>query len=328
MISRSRLIVFSLILAASAAAAASQTVPTAAGGQTATNSIVASSRPDDRYRIGFRDTLNVQVFRHPDLNQTVTVNPNGTIILFKINEPIVAACKTERELARDIADAYRKDYLKNPEVNVVATEQRSQAFAVMGAVEKPANYFINRRVQLLELLAFAGGPTKDAGSRVVVARTGSTSNCDPAPATATDDIKLFNFKVNDVLEGKQTLLMQPGDMVSVMPADLVFVYGNVNEQGQVVMRQPLTLTQAIASAKGLKPATKKDSVRIIRQKPGTLEQEVFPFDLNDIDKQKVADPYLQPNDIVAVSEDRTKSILNSIKNSLTQGLPSVFYRVP
>jgi protein involved in polysaccharide export with SLBB domain len=188
---------------------------------------------------------------------------------------------------------------------------------------------LNRRVQLIELLAFAGGPTKDAGSRVVVARTGSTSNCDPSPVAAnTDNIKLFNFKVNDVLEGKETLLMQPGDMVSVMPADVVFVYGNVIEQGQVVMRQPITLTQAIASAKGLKPATKKDSVRIIRQKPGSLEQEVFPFDLNAIDKQKVADPFLQPNDIVAVTEDRTMSILNSIKNSLTQGLPSVFYRVP
>ena len=65
----------------------------------------------------------------------------------------------------DIADAYRKDYLKNPEVNVLVSEQRSQSFAVIGAVNKPANYIINRKVRLLELLAVAGGPSKEAGSR-------------------------------------------------------------------------------------------------------------------------------------------------------------------
>ena len=48
---------------------------------------------EDRYRIGYQDTLEVQVFRHPDLNQRVSVNPNGSINLFRLDEPIVAVCK-------------------------------------------------------------------------------------------------------------------------------------------------------------------------------------------------------------------------------------------
>ncbi len=293
-------------------------------------SFPGSQGRDEHYRIGFQDTLDVQIFRHPELGQRVNVNSNGTINLFRIPTPIVAVCKTERELATDVADAYRKDYLKNPEVNVVAVVQNSQAFGVMGAVEKPGSFFINRKVHLLELLAQAGGPSKEAGTRMVVARMGSTSNCKTeAPIdTASDNVALFNFRIKDVQEAKQDLVMQPGDLVSVLKADVVFVYGNVNEQGQVPLLQPLTLTQAIASAKGLKPSTKKDHVRIIRQKPGTLEREEFVYDLNAIDKQKVQDPYLEPSDIVAVSEDKTISILNGIKNSLTQGLPSVFYRIP
>ena len=285
---------------------------------------------DERYRIGFQDTLDVQIFRHPELAQKVSVNSNGTINLFRIPLPIVAVCKTERELGDAVADAYRKDYLRNPEVSVVATEQRSQAFAVIGSVEKPGSYFINRKVRLLELLAQAGGPSKEAGSRVLVARTGSTSNCKTEDTTAlgSEDVALFDFKISDILEGKQNLVMQPGDIVSVLDADVVYVYGNVNKQGQVVIKEPITLTQALASSEGLKPATKKNNVRILRQKPGSLEREEFVYDLNEIDKRKVQDPYLQPNDIVAVSEDKTKSILNAIRNSLTQGASSIFYRFP
>ena len=103
----------------------------------------------DRYRIGYQDAIEVQVFGQPQLSQRVRVNSNGTVNLFRLPQPLVAVCKTERELANDIADAYRKDYLRNPEVNVTTVEQLSQSFAVIGAVEKPANYFISKRPRLL-----------------------------------------------------------------------------------------------------------------------------------------------------------------------------------
>ena len=285
---------------------------------------------DERYRIGYQDALAIQIFRHPELNQKVNVNSNGTISLFRIDKPIVAVCKTEQELADEIAEAYKKDYLRNPEVQVIAVEQKSQAFGVMGAVEKPGSYYINRRVRLIELLSFAGGPNKEAGSRVLISRNGSTSNCRSAAdnSNSSDSSDLMNYRLKDILEAKVNLVMQPGDVVYVADADVIYVYGNVNKQGQVKITEPITLTQAIASSEGLKPATKKDNVRVIRQKPGSLERDEFVYNLNEIDKRRVNDPYLEPNDIVAISEDKTRSILNSIKNSVTQGLPSLFYRVP
>ncbi len=241
---------------------------------------------EERYRIGYQDTLDVQVFRHPELNRRVNVAPNGTINLFRLDQPIVAVCKTEDELANEIAKAYEKDYLRNPEVSVLAVEQKSQAFSVIGAVEKPGSYYINRRVHLLELLAFAGGPKMDAaGTRLIVARTGSTSNCQIGPAAAKDDdVELMDFKIRDVQEGKETLWMKPGDIVSVMDADVVYMYGNVNKQGSVKIKEPLTLTQAISLAEGLRPATKKDKIRVLRQKSGTAEREEIVYDLSKIDK--------------------------------------------
>jgi len=292
----------------------------------------AAGKPsEERYRIGFQDQLEIQVYRHSDLTQRVDVDKDGTIRLFRLDDRIVAVCKTETELARDVAEAYRKNYLRNPEVQVRAVEQRSRAFAVMGAVEKPAQYMISRKVRLLELLAVAGGPTKDAGTRVIVARTGSTSNCqmNETASNTPDNTEMYTaYVLKDIIEGKENVMMRPGDIVSVLKADIIYVYGNVNDQGQVEIREPLTLTQALASAKGLKSASDKSNIRVLRQKPGSTDREEFVYDLNKINKREVADPFLQPNDVVAVSTDKTKEIFQNIGRSLTNGIPSLFYRVP
>ncbi|HEY8560627.1 MAG TPA: SLBB domain-containing protein [Pyrinomonadaceae bacterium] len=298
--------------------ATAQTVPPGSNSQT--------DNDDERYRIGFQDTIDVQVFRHPELNQRASVNADGTIILFRASKPLVAICKTERELAKDIEAEY-VSFLKKPEVNVVAVEKKSQSYGVIGAVEKAGNYYFSRRIRLLELLSFAGGPNKEAGSRMIVARAGSSSACkvESDDSVITNDLVLMNFKVKEVLEGKQNLWMQPGDVVSVMDSDLVYVYGNVNKVGSVTMKEPITLTQAIVTAEGLKP-TAKSQVRILRQKPNSAEREEFVYDLKDIEKRKAQDPFLEPNDIVAVSADSTKVILTGIKEIIKQGIPGLVYR--
>ena len=140
--------------------------------------------------------------------------------------------------------------------------------------------------------------------------------------------QLLDVALKDVQEGKTSIWMQPGDIVSVMDADQVYVYGNVNKQGVVRMREPLTLTQAIVAAEGLKAATDLGNVRVIRQKPGSSERTETIYNFKEIAQGKSTDPYLQPNDIVAISRDKTQSILNSIGSSLTNGIPSIFYRIP
>ncbi|MFN2500497.1 MAG: polysaccharide biosynthesis/export family protein [Pyrinomonadaceae bacterium] len=282
---------------------------------------------DDRYRIGSEDVLNIQVFRHPDLSQRVTVNPNGTIVLFRLDTPVVATCKTPRELEAEIAKAYKAKFIRDPQVNVTA-EQKSQWIGVIGAVAKPGTIYIGRRLHLLEMLAIVGGPSQEAGTRLFIARTGSRSSCREAGGPDTPDTLTFGLKLRDIQEGKQTFWLEPGDVVSVSDADIVYVYGDVNKQGPVKVREPITLTQAIVSAEGLKRAAKKDKVRVLRQREGSAEREEMVFDLNQIDKGKIKDPLLEPNDIVAVSEDRMKSILQGVGDTLKGTIPNVIYRMP
>lgn len=283
---------------------------------------------DDRYKIGFLDVIDVAVYRHPELNIKIKVNPNGTIYLAMLDKPLVAVCKSERELAVDIENAYRISYLKNPKVTVSIAEQNSQPISVIGSVEKPGRYPVQKRMHLLEILALAGGQNKESGTRIIVARVGNSATCraNDQNSQGNNEIALLNFKVRDILEGRKTLLMEPGDIVSVLSADMIYVYGNVVEPGQIQVREPITLTQAIASSKGLKAATDKGSVRILRQKPDSLDREDIPFSLTDIEKGRIKDPYLEPNDIVAVSKDGTKAFMNGFMKAFTTGLPTILTR--
>ena len=290
----------------------------------------ADKTTNERYRIGYQDTLQITIFRHPELSRPVSVNPNGTIFLPRIEKPLIAVCKTEQELADEITAAYKKDYLKDPFVDVRAVEQKSQAFGVIGAVEKPGYFFINKKVHLLEILAFAGGPNKESGTRLLVARTGSASFCqNDIPVNDNEkDLQLYDFKIRDVQEAKVNFWMQPGDIVSVLDADFVYVVGNVNKPGRIALKTPLSLTQAIATAEGFKPASKKDTVRVLRQKEGTNEREELVYNLKDIEKLNSPDPILQVNDIVAVSEDQKKTIVNGIIKSLTGGFGNLPFILP
>jgi polysaccharide biosynthesis/export protein len=305
----------------------------AASAQTAPNATVASvnavdiKNNDERYRIGYQDVLTVAVFTpRPQAPETVSVAPDGTIRLSRLPEyPITVVCKTEQELAKEITALLKQHVYVNPFVSVRAVEQRSQSFAVIGAVVKPGSFYLTRKIRLLELLSFAGGPdTEKAGTKMIVARTGSNSVCREdardSNQTADEQLELYQYNVKDVLQGKENLWMQPGDIVSVLDADLVYVYGNVNKQGSIKLTRPLTLRQAISEAEGFAPASKKDKIRVIRQKDGSTDWEEIVFNLKDIESGKVKDPFLMPNDIVAVSEDPVKSLLNKIKNSVTGGL--------
>lgn len=282
----------------------------------------------ERYRIGFQDVLEIQVFKHPNLTQRVSVGQNGTILLFRLDKPITAVCRSERDLAADIAEAYREKFIRDPQVTVVVAERKSQSFGVLGAVEKPGNFFVDRRVHLLEMLALAGGPNKEAGTRLLIARTGSDSNCKEGTGPDDPDVMVLDYRIRDIQEGREIVWMKPGDVVTVLDADIIYMYGDVNKQGSYRIREPITLTQAIVSAEGLRPAAKKDKIRVLRQRQGSPERDEFVFDLNKIDKGQVKDPILEPNDIVAVSEDRTKSILLGVADALKSSVPSVLYRIP
>ncbi len=305
---------------------------------TATNQQTSPEQPffakssNDRYVIGFQDTLEIQISKHPELSQIVGVSQDGTILMPKIDKPILAACKTEAELRQYITTLY-KSYLRNPFVNVRVADQKSQPIGVIGAVEKPGSYYLNRKVRLLELLALAGGQDVEfAGGKVKVARLGNSAGCgvylDATAKTTEDKVEFFEYKLIDVTEGITNPWMEPGDIVSISVSEEAYVVGNVVEPKKVSLRETVTLTKAIAMAGGLAKEAKTSKVRIQRmEKNGVLQTESF-YDLKDIQTKKVPDPVLQANDIVDVPKDGLKSVRNGFLKAISGGLGNIFYRFP
>jgi polysaccharide export outer membrane protein len=298
------------------------------GDASADNPNAAKQKTNEKYRIGFQDTLEIQVFRHPELSQVVNVSPDGTILMPRIDKPIVAVCKTERELGETVGTLY-KNYLRNPFVNVRAVEQRSQPFAVIGAVEKPGSFYLNRRIRLLELLAFAGGPKTDkAGAKIQVARVGNIAGCADNSEDRKTQVEFLAFKTNDVMSGKDNPEMQPGDIVSVLEAEEAFIVGNVNKPTTISLREPITLTQAIAKAEGLDDTAKTDKIIIQRQASGNQPKTELAYNLKDIREKKIPDPILQANDIIEVSNDKNKSLKKDIFGLFKSIIPTAAYRLP
>lgn len=295
----------------------------------------SGSGGEERYRIGLQDVLEVNVYRHPELSQpNIRMDEAGRIRLPRIDASILAICKTENELSAEIIALYKQNYLRDPYVTVFVKEQNSQPLSVIGAVEKPGNFFTNRRLTLLELLSFAGGQdVEKAGSKIQVARVGGISGCKldggngaAAENTPDDAPTFFTYNLADVLKGKTNPVMRPGDIVVVLEAELAYVTGNVLKPQSVSLKQSVTLTQAIAAAGGMLPATKQNKIRIVRQENGVKQELVF--DLNAIKEQKIADPVLQANDIVEVPTDKVKDFRNGFIKAITGGLGNVFYRIP
>jgi len=289
--------------------------------------ILAQQQSNEKYRIGFQDTLEINVYKHPELVQTVNVSPDGTIVLPRIDRPIIAVCKTERELRETIGALY-KNYLRNPFVSVRVVVQNSQPFAVIGAVEKPGNFYLNRKVRLLELLAFAGGPdVEKAGAKIQVARVGNNAGCVEADGE-DDKVNFISYKIRDVMSGDTNPWMEPGDIVSVLVAEEAYVTGNVIEPAAVSLREPMTLTQAIAKAGGIAPEAKTSKITIQRQGANGIARTETVYDLKAIVAKKVDDPILQPNDIVNVPKDGAKSIRNQVFKAITGGIGNIFYKIP
>lgn len=288
----------------------------------------AAAQTDDRYRIGPGDVLDIRVFNRPQLSrEAVRVDARGMIRMPLIATEIKAACRTEIELGQEIATRYLK-YQRNPQVDVFVKEFQSQPVAVIGAVTQPGRFQLQRQVRLLELLAFAGGPNERAGRNIHVVHAEMPSLCETETSAAAhgqpDELAtgFVAYRLNDTLRGTGDAnpWVRPGDVITLPEAEQVYVVGNVLRPTAIPMKEPVTVSQAIAMAGGLMPDSKSEKVRIVRQEPGKMSKTELLVDLKAIDKRQAEDIALQPNDIVDVPTSGGKRFIRHLLGAVA---PSV-----
>ncbi|HHQ41834.1 MAG TPA: sugar ABC transporter substrate-binding protein [Chromatiales bacterium] len=128
--------------------------------------------PGPNYIIGPGDTVNVFVWRNPELSATVPVRPDGKITT-PLVEDLQASGKTPTQLARDMEQALSK-YIKNPIVTVIVTGfvgRYSEQVRVVGEAAKPQALPYKEGMTLLDVMIAVGGLTEyAAGNRARLVR--------------------------------------------------------------------------------------------------------------------------------------------------------------
>ena len=311
----------------SAPAPAEKTVASNTTGNTQTAAAVPNE--DDRYRIGAGDVLDIRILNRPNLSrEAVRVEGNGVIRMPLIDDEILAACKTEGELAHEIAEKYTKFYRK-PQVDVFIKEYHSRQVAVIGAVNEQSRFELQRRVRLLDLLTYAKGTSPKAGQTINIVHAQRAQICQKTEATTEEASAFSSYKLSDTLQGdpRSNPYVEPGDIITVPEANLVYVVGNVYTPQTIPLKEPITLSRAVAMAGGVKQDSKKDKVRIVRQEPGSATSKEIVVDLTAIEKKRAEDIALLPNDIIDVPTSGSKTFLRGLLGTVAPSLAQLPVRV-
>jgi polysaccharide biosynthesis/export protein len=163
---------------------------------------------DAPYLIGPGDTLNVVVWRSPELSLIVPVRPDG-----KVTTPLVedlrASGKTTTQLAREMEQVLSK-YVQRPVVTVIVTTfagPYSQQIRVIGEAAKPQALPYRENMTLLDVMIAVGGITDfAAGNRASILRT-EGSKTHQFGVLLSDLVRSGDLRAN--------VAMRPGDVLII-----------------------------------------------------------------------------------------------------------------
>jgi polysaccharide biosynthesis/export protein len=119
----------------------------------------AEAVADPSYIIGPGDSIQIYVWRNPELSVTVPVRPDGKIST-PLVEDMVAIGKTPSALARDI-EKVLSEYVRTPKVNVIVNTAVSvfRQVRVIGQVKTPQALPFRQGMRVLDAILAAGGVT-------------------------------------------------------------------------------------------------------------------------------------------------------------------------
>ena len=164
-----------------------------------------------QYIVGPGDTIQIFVWRNPELSVTVPVRPDGTIST-PLVEDMVAVGKTPSQLARDI-ESKLSEYVRSPQVNVIVSNAASafNQVRVVGQVKTPQSVAYREGMTALDVLLAAGGLTEfAAGNRAKILRKDEHGK----------DVTI-KLRLDDVLTKgnmSQNVAVKPGDVLVVPEA--------------------------------------------------------------------------------------------------------------
>ena len=157
------------------------------------------------YTVRPGDVLAVSVWKEEALQGDVLVTPDGGFA-FPLVGQVDARGKTVADLQAIITERLAK-YISDPVVTVSVREIRGNKVYVIGQVNRPGEFIVNPRVDVMQALSMAGGTTPFAslGNIIILRRDGGKQQS-------------LRFDFTSVAKGKeleQNIELRSGDVVVV-----------------------------------------------------------------------------------------------------------------
>lgn len=159
-----------------------------------------------RYVLQRSDVVMLTFPLTPELNQTVTVQPDGFISLQNAGSIYVQGLTTP-----ELIDAVKKAYagvLHDPIVNADLTDFQRPFFTVSGQVGKPGQYELRQDITVAEALAIAGGMVPTAKQQVFLLRRAANRP---------------GYEVRQVNVGKELTGKKLDEVATLKPGDMIYV---------------------------------------------------------------------------------------------------------
>jgi polysaccharide export outer membrane protein len=158
--------------------------------------------------VGPGDSVNIIVWRNPEVSLTVPVRPDGKITT-PLVEDLPASGKTPTELARDIEKALSK-YIQQPVVTVIVTgfvSTYGEQIRVIGQAAKPQALAYRSDMSLMDVLIAVGGVTEFASGNSAIIIRNIDGKPQKLPVRLNDLIKDGDISAN--------MSMRPGDVLVI-----------------------------------------------------------------------------------------------------------------
>jgi polysaccharide export outer membrane protein len=301
---------------------------------------IAPSNPPQQnlvqYRLGAGDQVRIWVLGLEEFfnDKPHRVEPGGDLNL-PLAGKIHAAGMTVDDLKAFLVERLVKEVLR-PEVSIEITEFGSEPVSILGAVNHPGVHQLQGRKTLVEVISLADGMKDNAGPRITISRQIENGPI-PLLNARTDPSGKFSVaevEAKGLLTGAhpaENILICPNDVVTVPPAESVFVIGEVHKPGEVPMRDSDTLTvlQALSRAEGFGPTPAPHHSRIIRFIPGAKERQEIPVDLNKMLAGKAEDLPLRANDILVIPPNTARKVaVRALEAAVQTAVGMAIWRIP
>ena len=170
---------------------------------------VTVASPQYNYIIGPLDTLQINVWRNPDLSTTVPVRPDGKVSV-PLVEDLPVLGKNPTQLARDIEKAMSK-FIRDPVVTVIVTSFNgpySEQVRVVGEATRPQALPYRQKMTVLDVMIAVGGLTDFAdGNNASVLRLAEGGKQQQYRVRLKDLVRRGDVSAN--------IEMKPGDVLII-----------------------------------------------------------------------------------------------------------------